>query len=509
VDFKVIKEKVNSSIQALNNERFSIAFFGSFSDGKSTVLSGLAKRLDVDIALQPSTEDINKYPYKDDLLIIDTPGLFSENQMHSEKTKRYISEANVIIYTVDPGNPLKESHTDILKWLFSSLKKIDCTIFVVNKMDEVADLDNDLDFQNKCKIKRESVITKIKHSVTIEDIPPVVCVSANPFERGLDFWFERMTEYERLSRINELAKILKEFIEEAKENLSLKTSVSITRDVVLQVKKQLEEIKYHVQKHIEVLENQIQCMQKTISTMEKNIKLSHSKIQNEVMNLRNDVLHAIDGAKDEKSLRKVIDENEGKEGYVLTQKIDNIINSYTEDLFEQHEKEMRDLETSVNETQGVGGDVAKFASKFSKALGDKLAAQSKKDLGDQILKIRDAGGIKVKFRPYGAQNLGDKFIKFGPVLQAVPVALDVLGEIKNIRDENKFNKKVISVKKDIDAVFHEFSKKFTIQEYIKLYNPRFIETRKVYDNIYSAKADAEETLSNIKNTLRYIDSFIE
>ena len=48
-------------------------------------------------------------------------------------------------------------HKNILhtiKWLLSEIDKTDSTIFVINKMDEVADLEDNTDFLKNSRIKR-------------------------------------------------------------------------------------------------------------------------------------------------------------------------------------------------------------------------------------------------------------------------------------------------------------------------------------------------------------------
>ncbi len=45
-----LTSKVKKTIDNIKNDVFSIAFFGAFSDGKSTILSVLTNRLDIPIS---------------------------------------------------------------------------------------------------------------------------------------------------------------------------------------------------------------------------------------------------------------------------------------------------------------------------------------------------------------------------------------------------------------------------------------------------------------------------
>ena len=241
VDVSGLLKKINNAIKNIENQKFSIAFFGAFSDGKSTILSALTNRLDIKISPKPTTDKIEVYDFED-YEIIDTPGLFSENLMHDELTKKYISEANVVLYTVDPVNPLKESHIKTVKWILKDLNKINSTIFVINKMDEVADLEDDEDFKKNAQIKKEVVLDMINEITGYKNVK-VVAISADPYGQGLEFWQENIEEYKKLSRIEELEKLLNEFIDKYKDDLIVQMGVSVIKDTILQLRNDLKKVK--------------------------------------------------------------------------------------------------------------------------------------------------------------------------------------------------------------------------------------------------------------------------
>ena len=209
IDLSALISKVEKSKNNIKNDIFSIAFFGAFSDGKSTILSVLIDKLDIDISPEPSTDKVQPYEFED-YKIIDTPGLFSENLIHDKLTKKYISEANIIIYTVDSVNPLKNSHLQTVKWILTDLKKFDSTIFVINKMDEVSDLEDDDDFQRNENIKKKVVSDIVHEIIGVDEELKIACVAADPFEQGLEFW-KTNDNYKKLSRIEKLEILISEF----------------------------------------------------------------------------------------------------------------------------------------------------------------------------------------------------------------------------------------------------------------------------------------------------------
>ena len=100
---------------------------------------------------------------------------------------------------------------------------------------------------------------------------------------------------------------------------------------------------------------------------------------------------------------------------------------------------------SVRLVAGLGGKV-----------GGNLARQSTKVLADNILKFRDAANLPVKFKPYGARHLAQRFIVFGKFLAALPVILDGISVSVQIYDEYKLNKQKEELHTEIEQIFSEF-----------------------------------------------------
>ncbi len=203
-DVSFYMEKIDRVMKEVENEKLKLVFFGSFSSGKSTILSSLTENLNIKIAPEPTTDKVQAYEYRD-FLLVDTPGLFSEKIPHDELTLKYISEADLIIFVTEAENPLKESQHEIIKWILKDLGKINQTIFVINKMDNIADIMDREDFEKNCKIKKEVVKDTIEKLTgkRIED-KLIICLSADPNGMGLDYWLERKEEYREYSNIEAL-----------------------------------------------------------------------------------------------------------------------------------------------------------------------------------------------------------------------------------------------------------------------------------------------------------------
>lgn len=116
-------------------------------------------RKSMNISQQESSNEVAIYNFKDQLQIIDTPGLFgfkektnattAQIEKYKDITKRYVSEAHLVLYVMNPTNPIKESHTEDLKWLFRTLNLLPRTVFVLSRFDEVADMSDPAEFQER------------------------------------------------------------------------------------------------------------------------------------------------------------------------------------------------------------------------------------------------------------------------------------------------------------------------------------------------------------------------
>lgn len=166
-DVKVEMEKIESAVKAIESDVLRIALLGAFSDGKTSVIAAWLGKVmaDMKIDMDESSDRLAIYtpeglPGKCE--IVDTPGLFGDKEktvdgeqvVYEDLTKRYISEAHLILYVVDATNPLKDSHSAIAKWVLRDLNKLSSTVFVINKMDEVTDLTEQVLFDDQAAIKR-------------------------------------------------------------------------------------------------------------------------------------------------------------------------------------------------------------------------------------------------------------------------------------------------------------------------------------------------------------------
>ena len=127
---KTIKEKLLKAINEVETEKLRVALIGGFSEGKTSIVAAWLEKLDDDMKIshQESSDAVAIYEVGNDIELIDTPGLFgfeekfnsdlNAKEKYKDITKKYISEAHLVLYVMNPQNPLKDSHKEDFNRLF-------------------------------------------------------------------------------------------------------------------------------------------------------------------------------------------------------------------------------------------------------------------------------------------------------------------------------------------------------------------------------------------------------
>lgn len=474
VDLSEIMEKTEKMIKNIKNEKFSIAFFGAFSDGKSTILSALTNRLDIEIAPEPTTNEIKEY-YYGDCLIVDTPGLYSEYIIHDKKTKKYISEANVVIYVVGAVNPLKESHHATVKWLIDDLDKANATIFVINKMDEVADLNDEEDYNRNSKIKKEVLEKTLTQILGRKPNVSIVCTAADPGGNGLDFWLSpnNIKKYLELSRIEILKNKIDDFINSAKKELVAKAGISVIIDSVIKVNTGLERALLQIRKHREVVFNQNDELERKLNKARRELIEKYNIICSEILEYRKELLNGVEACKDINDLKTFSNIEIGEEGYVIDKKIESIVRKHSADLGNTVVNIEGKIYDTIKQHNKFHDELLKALSNAGAKFGEKIVSASKSNVMKKLFEIRRQSEILkniITFKGGGtatkwAAKWADRIKIFGKALKTLPI----LVEFMDIISELRFNDEKQKLKSIIEDLFKGFLEDFTIEAFEKDY----------------------------------------
>ncbi|GHQ51138.1 hypothetical protein JP0069_13870 [Helicobacter pylori] len=215
---------------------------GGFSEGKTSIAAAWIERLDKSMKIdhQESSDAVKIYDIDNEIELVDTLGLFGfkekitdsgKIERYKDITKKYVSEAHLILYALNPSNPIKESHKDDLNWLFRTLNLLSRTIFVISRFDEE-------DYNKRFKTKKENIQNRLNDLIFLSEKEKeglnIVAVAANPFNEGLEYWLKHKEEFQKLSHIKTLQDATQKKIKENGGKLTIieEAKKSVIQDVV-------------------------------------------------------------------------------------------------------------------------------------------------------------------------------------------------------------------------------------------------------------------------------------
>ena len=505
VDLGQMREMLAHACSAVAAERFSIALFGAFSDGKTMIVSALLGRSDLRTGPEPCTDDITEIA-TGDYTIVDTPGLFPIGLMHEERTRKYISEANLILFVLSPQNPLKESHRGVVAWLLNDLGKLNATVFVVNKMDEVADVEDPEDFDETAGIKREVVFETLARYVGKPVSPAVVCVAADPRRKGLAYWLAHPEQYAPLSRIGDLRDRLDVTMKEAKRTLILRAGLDVLREARPESLDRIRDAIRALDEQLKVAANSRREISEEIEAIEEDSRQAWKGLMTEFENERKRLILGINNQADAGKLRDYVMAEIGKDGDELLRRVDRLITDYAEPLVGSARRRMENIDASLRFEMAAAKKVFAAVTKVGGKLGTWLARQSTRALADTILNMNRAAKF-TKFKPWGAVKIANKFKTFGKILVFVGPVLDVLSVALTVWSDRQLQKKKAELVESVDGFFQEIRDDLTLAQLRAECCPGLEETQKVFEGLGKEQSHYQAVRDKLEDAERAITEF--
>ena len=512
-------EKIRKAIGDVHSDALRIALLGAFSDGKTSVVAGWLGQVmkDMKIDTNESSDALAIYRpenLQDRCEIVDTPGLFGDKEktiesgalmQYGDITKNYISEAHLIFYVVDATNPLKESHQDIVRWVLRDLNKLSSTIFVINKMDEVADLRDAEEFEQQSTIKKINLLDKLQRFVDLStaerEAIKVVCVASNPNSRGLDFWLTQKDLYDQRSRIGELKQITQQVLDgSGRETLIRKTGIDVVRDVLGKkiAMAQDELIRFKL-----LADNQRRDsvrIQEDIDEGKRKVLVTVGNLYEELNNLETDLLNSIRTLPRDQMrpfLEAQIGFTNDDIGEKLRFRIDHLFNT----AFNQSSSIMKGISAKIEHQLDSSSDFADSitasaltASTRALSAVSKIPVESIKNgvfLARETLK--SLTGYVYKFKPWEATKLAANISRWaGPIGAGIQVLTDVISVAQQQRAENELKQLQNDLAEVVKSHFAEPMKLLKDPEKVmEIFAPQI----KVFETIL---AEQEANLENLR-----------
>lgn len=506
-------QKIKEAIKMIEQDKITVVLVGAFSDGKTSVIAGWLneEKSNMKIDSDESSDELCVYhplSFPKNCEIVDTPGLFGNKEKSSGKkfyqiTKDFVDRASLILYVVEARNPIKESHIESLKWLLKDLNKIDTIIFVINKMDEVADYTDREDFERNARIKKENVRTKLRDLVGLSEKElakiQIVCVSSDPGEAGFDFWTKNRSIYEQYSNIPELEGVTNKLLQAHANNLIMKTGADTIRligkenvEIVEVILDKLEtDILPEMKRGIERSTNTIEKSKGDIKTARRDLKADLEVLRKTLLSkLRGTTMETIQGFVEEEIGLKKNEKGEYVCGYALEISIDNITDRYFQQISSNIGRvENQFLNEFDNQSSMIDALEKGLRGKIQAAItgvGPEALTQAVKTTIFAARDLIGKLGVAIKFKPWGVTNAA-KVI--GPALgPALDVGFDIFEMWRKAKALEEFEEYKSTVRDGITEVFTKIYDSFSDEVFWKNYAPQIL----IYEKLLKDTEDACE-----------------
>ena len=509
--------KLDTAIKSLSDDNLKIALIGGFSEGKTSIAAAWMERLDqstMNISQQESSDAVSIYNVSNGLQLIDTPGLFgfkekinadsSAIEKYKDITKKYVSEAHLVLYVMNSTNPIKDSHQEDLQWLFRTLNILPRTVFVLSRFDEVADVEDINEYNENLNVKKENVVNRLKDLINLEqdeaESLSVVAVAANPFDMGTEYWLDNLEKFKQLSHIESLQAATNEKVASngGVESIVVEAKNSIVRDVLN------EELPLAIEND-KKLGQEVDKMLDVVDTMKAKLTKTQGLISDSRVGLRDfvtsyfsDLILQVQGT-DLETFNQFFQREVGDGGVVISSRLQSEFDRY--------------LRSANLEVKSMASSFTQEVNHFNDAVlgygkqGVDLLVKSNVINNTSVIAARD--GIKslaglvgmdlsnlLKFKPWGAVKAANAM---NGVFAAVGIAFEAWDSYKQVQREEKFQTAVKEMVNNFDTQRAELLELINGDEFISKFFQSFIELEKGVSELETNLAGRTKQRDNFHN----------
>ncbi|WRB38033.1 50S ribosome-binding GTPase [Helicobacter pylori] len=458
-----LKEKIRNAMENVADQKLKVALVGGFSEGKTSIAAAWIERLDKEsmkIDHKESSDAVKIYDIDNEIELVDTPGLYGfkakehdsgKIERYKDITKKYVSEAHLILYVLNPSNPIKDSHKDDLNWLFRTLNLLSRTIFVISRFDEEADIEDEEDYNKRFKIKKENIQNRLNDLISLSEEEKegliIVAVAANPYDLGVEHWLKHQEEFQKLSHIKALQDATQKKIKENGGKLTIieETKKSVIQDVIYRQMPPAKQALQDINREMEYLNKTLEKRRKDLQNLNSEISQARINLKEFIIRYFSDLIRQVSGTSLETFNDFVIREI-GDKGINIETKVQNEFERQTQGIVNEIAKigttfnaDMSFFEKHAGALGKIGIDLLK-QSGFINATNIKLAR-------DTIAAVGKFVGVDLafKFKPWGAVNLAGNLNKALPLIGIAFEAWDSYNkyqkqqELEKTKEEMKSN----------------------------------------------------------------------
>lgn len=488
-----LENKIQTALHSVSGDKLKVALIGGFSEGKTSIAAAWMERLDkssMNISHQESSNAVKLYDVSDDFVLIDTPGLFGFKEQvndethtiekYKEITKKYVSEAHLVLYVMNSTNPIKESHKEDLQWLFRILNLLPRTVFVLSRFDEIADVEDDDDYYYNFNIKKNNVQDRLADLIGLKDDEAlhlsIVAVAANPFDLGVDHWLENLNKFKTLSHIHKLQKATSDKIQQCGGYMALARDMqgSVISDILVKQVPEAEINHSKISEQVDRLNTMNLDLSAKLGRTARDIEEARTSLRDFATRYFSDLIIQAKGCNLE-TFSEFYERDIGSEGIIVGSRLQNEFNQRTRSI----NFEMQKMHVNFNSEVDHFNLTVKALSKQ----GVNHVLKSNLINNSTVLAARDGVvslaktvgldlGKHLKFKPWGAVNFAKGA---NGALAFVGVALEVWDSWEKYKREEEFKKMVQSIISNFEKQRQDFIDMINREDFCSNFFPEYME----------------------------------
>lgn len=485
----------------------TISFIGQYNAGKSTLIKSLTGDSAIMISPEICTDKITEYSWND-VLLVDTPGIYAGRNDHDEITLNKISRSDLLVFVV-PNELFNPQGAEFFKRVAEDMQRVGQMMLVINKMSretgEISELLKSI----------QEVLKPHRH----QDF--YTCfIDANYY---LESRYENDEDEKEFlleeSNFNNFLESLEILIENNKLSAKLITPLHKLSDLLTILSNQFNHEENVGNNLLELLRRKENIL-KASQVRAKNIYISAlDQLEHEIIMIGDKVANKIDGNHQEDEIREEIT-NCDNEMKILTETTINSINNDLKSEIDDLEHKLQELEDSplgkaielelqemkknsdynhknLNSNDAVG----KFTSNTLHSVGS-FASKATRNF------VYDAGKmLGVKFKPWGAFKMAKNIRFAGPLLAGFGVVVDIFMAFKEEGDRAKYEEELQKGRSDIRQDYRNLAKeikndyKVSIADSLDFYNEEIYDLNLKRNELIENDQTKEKMMKEVKELL--------
>lgn len=495
--------------------KLTIGFIGQYNAGKSTLIKALTGNPTVRISAEICTDKVTEYSWQD-VLLLDTPGIYAGKTDHDEITLDRISKCDLLVFAV-PNELFNPEGGAFFKKVAEEMQRVGQMVLVVNKMSRESGTSEDL----------LKTILKVIEPHHPNDF--YTCfIDADSYLKSQDVKYVKYKEsFLSKSKFNDFLVSLQKLIDKNQLSARLATPLHRAVDMLDQAYNFLSTSDKTSHDLLEILRRKSVLFRASQTRFRNAYRAELNKLEHEIIMIGERVASQIDGHHGEKEINTEF-ENYKQEIELISQKTLEKIQSALQSELARLQGQLEQLKKSslgrslaeefeiplvdrmqfdnqeINRKSGMsplgkkGGELLRGVSGFASTVSRDLVYNIGKSIG-------------LKFKPWGAVNAA-KFIRgLGPILAIGGVVLDFAMTAKQEQDEAEYQQKLrqarADIRQDFRRVASEMRKEYevNIEKEISFYNEELkdIECKqKELSNTEQSKLDIVSQIDNKRQEIK-------